>query len=845
MTLRGFVSCTLLSSFVAMSPFGMTQVQAFELPPKSIVIGEIAWAGSSLSTADEWIELWNTGDSPVSITGWSLVGAGESGKIITFSDETTVPAHGTFLVSNYASTDSKSSFLTQDGLVTTVLSLSNSNQQIFLYDADGDLADESGDGSAPFAGASLPIKTSMVRVKIDTLGSVSEAWTDSSSAQNIKPGVPDLGTPGVCDLYSPIETPDIALQDPINSLDEITSTTTEENLYESSQLPSEISTGTSSEAGSIPPPATEPTSTLIQSLSPEQDTESATAETGDDNPSTSSTTVLDETVVQEATTTAIIQETSSIPPESPATEAEMNNAIVNQSSVTDDMVQTETPSTLTIIEISNSIQETDISADSKPNYAMLRLNEIMPNPLSGKEWVEIVSLDNGNSIPLSGCMLHDSQGKIFTISDIILDTATESHIIVELTSAKLNNDGDSVALYDPDGKLVDVISYTYSEKGNPFIRYPDKTGEWQLSLSSTPSSTNILTQEAETQMTATENTPSQSATENISQVQQSTTTVTPPANNTVSTTSTVKVTSSTTAKTSSSKINTKTVAPTLTAAQIQAASVLNKKTTTTKAPVKISTPAKPAVKLIPPLAFDMRLSDEYGGTQVQLRGTVGTPPGLLTGNAFILLAPDGQGIKVTVPTSKLLPSLGANLSITGVLRFSNLGYPSLQMGSKDKWTELTSSSLNISPRLVDLISLNPDDAWSFINVTGTVKQVKDQTVTLDLGDMEIAMIIRAPVDYRAKRLVQGDIVAVKGVLEITSQNEPRILPRSSDEIVLISHAEPKTTAAAQVSSSIPNWLPLGAAAGAVVVTESVKQVRRKRKHFLLEKKVAELETMEN
>ncbi|HEY6053430.1 MAG TPA: lamin tail domain-containing protein, partial [Gaiellaceae bacterium] len=43
--------------------------------PSSVVINEVAWAGTSASTADdEWIELYNPGTLPVDITGWHLYG---------------------------------------------------------------------------------------------------------------------------------------------------------------------------------------------------------------------------------------------------------------------------------------------------------------------------------------------------------------------------------------------------------------------------------------------------------------------------------------------------------------------------------------------------------------------------------------------------------------------------------------------------------------------------------------------------------------------------------------------------------------------------------------------------
>ncbi len=39
-----------------------------------VVINEIAWAGTAFNASDEWVELYNAGDTAVDVTGWSLHG---------------------------------------------------------------------------------------------------------------------------------------------------------------------------------------------------------------------------------------------------------------------------------------------------------------------------------------------------------------------------------------------------------------------------------------------------------------------------------------------------------------------------------------------------------------------------------------------------------------------------------------------------------------------------------------------------------------------------------------------------------------------------------------------------
>jgi uncharacterized repeat protein (TIGR01451 family) len=60
-----------------------------------VVINEIAWMGTAASTYDEWIELYNTTNYPVDLTGWTL-SAADGTPDITLNGS--IPAHGYFLL---------------------------------------------------------------------------------------------------------------------------------------------------------------------------------------------------------------------------------------------------------------------------------------------------------------------------------------------------------------------------------------------------------------------------------------------------------------------------------------------------------------------------------------------------------------------------------------------------------------------------------------------------------------------------------------------------------------------------------------------------------------------------
>ena len=43
--------------------------------PGSVVVSELMWSGSSASSSDEWIELFNRGSEPVDLKGWTITRA--------------------------------------------------------------------------------------------------------------------------------------------------------------------------------------------------------------------------------------------------------------------------------------------------------------------------------------------------------------------------------------------------------------------------------------------------------------------------------------------------------------------------------------------------------------------------------------------------------------------------------------------------------------------------------------------------------------------------------------------------------------------------------------------------
>ncbi len=166
------------------------------LAASRVVIGEVNWAGSSLSTADEWVELWNLGSEEQSLDGWRLEGA--STKPITFIPSQTIAAQQALLVANYDETNTKSVLNVHPAIVTTDVALGNDALMLRLIDNQGILVDQAGDGKKPAAGSTKPV-TAMVRIDPLTDGSSASAWTSASTTSGLDADVVDRGSPGLCD----------------------------------------------------------------------------------------------------------------------------------------------------------------------------------------------------------------------------------------------------------------------------------------------------------------------------------------------------------------------------------------------------------------------------------------------------------------------------------------------------------------------------------------------------------------------------------------------------------------------------------------------------------------------
>ncbi len=108
------------------------QLKAIE---PTVIINEIAWMGTGVSSNDEWIELKNNSQDEIDLTGWRLEAADGSPKINLGGK---ISAGGFFLLER---TDDESvADIPADQIYTG--SLSNSGEWLKLYDNQNNLIDE-------------------------------------------------------------------------------------------------------------------------------------------------------------------------------------------------------------------------------------------------------------------------------------------------------------------------------------------------------------------------------------------------------------------------------------------------------------------------------------------------------------------------------------------------------------------------------------------------------------------------------------------------------------------------------------------------------------------------------
>jgi hypothetical protein len=140
--------------------------------PPAVVINEVAWAGSAASASDEWIELYNTTNSAINLSGWRIV---DDGGVQIYNLSGTIAAKGYFLIERSQAATS----VTGDLLVSG-LSLANTGDSLELQDTGGGRIDSVNyTGGAWYAGTTTGYYT-MERKQATVGGSAASNWAHNN-----------------------------------------------------------------------------------------------------------------------------------------------------------------------------------------------------------------------------------------------------------------------------------------------------------------------------------------------------------------------------------------------------------------------------------------------------------------------------------------------------------------------------------------------------------------------------------------------------------------------------------------------------------------------------------------
>jgi hypothetical protein len=849
-----------LTAFAAVF-FSNLHIMATPLPAQSedaprIVIQEVAWAGSSRSNADEWIELANLGSATASVAGWSVRGAGTSGRDIPIPDGAEIPPYGTYLIANYAEDHENSALEARVALATSTVSISNSALGLELRNADGLAVDRAGDGTAPFAGSSDP-RASMIRIS-DTNGDYEQSWTAATTSRGFKAGAADLGTPGFCDLCAVMRAEADEQTDGSAAGDESApdgESSSDGGPDAESAPDDESSSGETgddqavcaeqSETGDQTDDGDETTQTSSSSTSASADDPAAQTETtssADDQTASEDQTAADETTDDQASggqntdDQASDDQTASEQTNDEQNVAEQTNGQDGQtpddqasgSQNTDDQASDDqTASEQTNV---NSSVTQSLNANASPPL-ILRLNEAVSNPMSGPEWVELYAEDGGAAKTDRELELHDAAGKIATIPEGT-PLAAPHFLIVALSSAKLNNGGDELTLRDTNGIVLDQTEIPQCYKGESWAKDP-ADGSWKIADTLTPGAQNVFPAvQTVSDDTTSSGDSSNAASESSDLTSESSNAATSGATSESSSAPPENQQTADDSTDYSSKIN----------EVLSAALASNQASANQGAAVKAAASKNTNTTDSSDLT-DYSLNDMFDPTlneaRVRVTGTVGSVSKLLGAtHAFILLGEDGRGLIVYLPKHLNVPPYGSTVRVGGTLSSTYKG-PELRMKKTDVWmSEATSTPP--APRFIDLLAPGVEDAWSLMALEGTVLDVKTSSFTLETDDgIEVTISVPNAVDFRVKRLAKQDRVRVTGLFD-PRKDAPTVLPRTAEEIELLEYAEDTVTAASdEPGRHFPDWVPFAAAGGAIALTGASKrlcELMRKRKLKLLMQK---------
>ena len=119
----------------------------------------------------------------------------------------------------------------------------------------------------------------------------------------------------------------------------------------------------------------------------------------------------------------------------------------------------------------------------KVAFAQVVINELLPNPIDGPDWVELYNTTD-EDVSLNGWIL-DDEGTTTNMVEIKEASISAKGFLVFAVGSRLNKNSDTIYLKNNEGLTIDKYSYTEDPgSGVSFGRMPDG-GDWGICFSPT------------------------------------------------------------------------------------------------------------------------------------------------------------------------------------------------------------------------------------------------------------------------------------------------------------------------------------------------------------------------
>ncbi len=469
---------------IATALFFLRVPQGFAFP----VLNEVMWAGSDVSTSDEWFELFLppcdtsvASCAPENLGGYTvtyLKSTGVETLMLTFPSNFLIQP-GEYLVIGNNHADS-SRLLLEPAFISTSLTLANSGLRLKLKDPNGVVLDEVDDGvGVPFAGAnpSAPgAKASMERIDFKVAGTIKENWRTATTSLGLDSGANMLATPGYANGTSIIpSSSSLSSSSSASSLSssELSSSSTSSTPSSSSLISSSLS----SEFSVTSSQSSDSSSSLSSSICTSDLSIDISLQSGDFSGTSKVTLNVQATAVTGTLAGATChfdfgdgyRSDSCNPPVHSYTQSgvfslalevknQCGNTLIQSKIVT---VFPGAAASSSLAGVSGSPQVFDDS--------VIVISGVLPNPNAkdtDKEWIELTNLEDF-FVPLAGW--HLAVGNK-TIHRYLIDTVSgiAAHDSVRLyqieTGISLSNGEDTVDLVNPQGIVISSVHWEKAEE---------------------------------------------------------------------------------------------------------------------------------------------------------------------------------------------------------------------------------------------------------------------------------------------------------------------------------------------------------------------------------------------